>query len=955
MEIEFFAVKDVITQMEADLHIAAHGARLKLLTALAWQIRQRDSKRAAAMVQEAQALLMAAAHQPICPPHLQHTIELRLMLVQAEEKWLLSEFAVGTALAEKALQGFIALTDATGCADAHWIMAWLAYDQGKGTQTHAQLEAMIQAASGIDPVRTTVAQAALARLEAFNDIPKAKKRWSTYIDSADAIAGSSHPAAMCWIEDFWGTVADLSGDYVLSIRHKNNTYAMAMATGQQRRAMTAAYNINETFKHLNEYSNALEWTERLLDLARESGWPGMVGGALMQSAETLRRLERFDAAAETQREALALMAPLSGSRNYAMALQHLGDVELERKQYASALAIFRSIGERAATLGQTDMIPRALRGQAEALCQLGEPEQALQTAQAALASAQSDVLRQISALRIIASIHSQYALPGPQAMCAGNAQLHYLQQALDLAADIPDYTIPADLLEAAADEYAHIGEHIRAFQLAKQAISARKKTHSRDALNRSQAMQITFQTERAEIEAAHLRELASEAKRAEILQQTSETLERLSAIGQEITAHLEADRIFLVLQRHAHHLLDTGTLAIYLMNEAGNALQRSFGVDNDALMPKVQLSLDDPAADIVRCVRERREILIDQSPALDDPRWLLPTPPALSRLYAPLCQSEKILGAMTIQSRKRHAFGNREQLIFRTLCAYTAIALSNADAHGKLAAAHRLQQETQQQMVLQGKMAGLGTLTAGVAHEINNPTNFVHVAAQNQRADINEFVQFVAGLLDDEAEPAILQAFNQRFERLADNVATMLNGTERIKGIVKDLRAFTRLDPSEKKAIRMSECLHSTLNLVRTSWVEKVEFITEFTHDPEIECWPALLNQVFMNLLVNGCQAIDEKQQKTQNAERGKLWLRLNIDQENRMLAIGFQDTGVGISKAAQARIMEPFYTTKAIGVGTGLGLSIAFGIAQKHGGDLHFTSTPGVGSCFTINLPLLS
>jgi hypothetical protein len=246
MEIEFFAIKDVVTQMEADLHIATHGARLKLLTALAWQIRQRDSKRAAAMVQEAHALLMAAAHQPICPPHLQQTIELRLMLVQAEEKWLLSEFAVGTALAEKALQAFIALNDAAGCADAYWIMAWLAYDQGKGTQTNAQLEAMIQAASGIDPVRTTVAQAALARLEAFNDIPKAKKRWSTYITSADAMAGSSHPAAICWIEDFWGTVSDLSGDYVLSIRHKNNTYAMAMATGQQRRAMTAAYNINET-------------------------------------------------------------------------------------------------------------------------------------------------------------------------------------------------------------------------------------------------------------------------------------------------------------------------------------------------------------------------------------------------------------------------------------------------------------------------------------------------------------------------------------------------------------------------------------------------------------------------------------------------------------------------------------------------------------------------------------
>ncbi len=177
----------------------------------------------------------------------------------------------------------------------------------------------------------------------------------------------------------------------------------------------------------------------------------------------------------------------------------------------------------------------------------------------------------------------------------------------------------------------------------------------------------------------------------------------------------------------------------------------------------------------------------------------------------------------------------------------------------------------------------------------------------------------------------------------------MLTGTERIIAIVKDLRSFSRLDESARKTVRLSECLLSTLNLVRTSWLEQVEFITKFCDDPELECWPALLNQAFMNLLLNGCQAIAENPTR----QRGKIWLRLQLDATGNTLMGVFQDNGVGIDPAIQGRIMEPFFTTKVVGSGTGLGLSTAFGIVQKHGGSLEFTSTAGEGSCFTVKLPV--
>jgi signal transduction histidine kinase len=680
----------------------------------------------------------------------------------------------------------------------------------------------------------------------------------------------------------------------------------------------------------------------------------------MQTAETLRRLQRFDAARNMLRDALTMMAAMMASRYYATALFFLGNVELDRKEYPAALETFQALEQRAVALNQAELLFGAQRGQAEAFLRLGQPQPALRAAKAALLSAKTNPDQQIKALWILAEIHARHPVLqfSPHSSTrAAPPPLHYLQKALDLAATIKGYIIPGDLLDAVAEEHATKGDWQLAYHFARQASIARDKIHSLEADNRANAMLVSHQTERAQANDAHLRELASEARRAEILRQTGEILAHLGVIGQEITAHLETAQVFEVLNCHVHQLMNVDVFAIALMDNEGLGMNTVFGVDNAQPASLLPFSLADADPEVIRYARERREIYIDRDPERGDPNWHLSTRPTCSRLYAPLCLGDKVLGVMSIQSRQRHAYGTREQLIFRSLCAYTAIALSNATAHGELNAAHRKLQETQQQLVLQEKMAGLGTLTAGVAHEINNPTNFAHVAAQNQRVDIAEFEQFVATLLEDDVEPEIVQGFAEHFAKLSANVSTMLNGTERIKGIVKDLRAFTRLDEPEKKPVRLSECLISTLNLVRTSWTEKVEFITEFSDDPEIECWPALLNQVFMNLLMNGCQAIDEKHQQNlyqlPSQQRGKLWLRLNLHQGN--VVIAFQDTGVGIDSAARTRIMEPFYTTKAAGIGTGLGLSIAFDIVHKHGGDLDFTSTPGEGSCFTISLPLKS
>jgi signal transduction histidine kinase len=956
---EFFADTEAVAQLEAELAQAQADERLPLpaalalQVALAWQLRQRDTVR---------SLMLADQVERQCgvgnlPPQVVQVLLLRLNLIRGEVAWLEGEFEGAQTLAQAALNGFaalaaapgMALDAALGTADAHWLLAWLAYDQGGKVAAFAALAAMASASNGISMTRHTVAQACLARFEAFTDAATATARWSEHFASL-AATEALHPAARCWLEGFYGIIANQNSDHVTNIRHLSQSWIQAMASGQIRRAITTAGNIGDAFNSLNDYHTALEWMQRGLLLAREKGWPTSLGNALQQSAETLRRLQQYDNAHALLREAQALMAAMTGSHSYALLLHYLGDVELALKQYPAALASFELLEQRTMALGQTDLQGRARRGQAQAQLELGKPKAALQAAEAALAGAQSNVDDQMAALRVLAEIHSRHPLPPPPAMQAQSAPLHYLHQALALAHGIEDYIIPGDLFDAIAHEHARLGDFAQAWQLAGQATLAREKTHGIETNNRARAMQAAYRSERAQAQDAHRRALESEAKRAEILQQSGEILAHLGAVGQEITAHLELDQVYAILNHHLHQLLDVNLFGIGMMDHEQQSLVSIFTVEDGRILPPFRLCLPEATRAFKRCVQEKLEFMVNRDAGTPDPGWpdfLIPT---LSRMFFPLSLADQVLGVMTVQSRQPHAYGAREQLIFRTLCAYTAIALSNANAHRQL-------RENQQQMMLQDKMAGLGTLTAGVAHEINNPTNFLHVAAQNQCEDIAAFRQYLASMIEAEDAPEVVHTIDAHFAKLSSGVSTMLNGTRRIKAIVRDLRSFTRLDEAEKKAVRLSECITSTLNLVRTSWLEKVEFVTEFNDDPEVECWPALLNQVFMNLLVNGCQAIEEKQRQrnapdtASMAQRGQMHLRLL--QKKQFMTVEIRDDGIGIAPEVQARIMEPFFTTKEVGSGTGLGLSIAFGIVQKHGGTLNFSSTPGLGSCFRIELPL--
>ncbi|MEN9866445.1 MAG: hypothetical protein RL748_2035 [Pseudomonadota bacterium] len=937
---ELFVLNEQIAVMEAQLQQAADSERLPLLLSLAWQLRQRDTPRAAALVQQAAQVL---EHVP-AGTRQQHLP--RLHLIQAELNWLMADCASARQLAHQALQGFAALGDTTGRADAQCLLIWIAHDSADWSGRRRALEAAMLAVAGssTDPVRALAVEACFARFDVCINIAQSQQRWSARLNQEPA---QSVPTAAYWVQDLLAHIALSAQERVQAIRHFSASCTLALASGQNMRALLAARQIAALLMHFNVWHGALEWMERCCQLARQGGWQTALTDAEVTSAQILHHLQRHEQACLLLRRVLD--CPMPDQRTCAILLQ-LGQQELACQHWEPALTVFCRLQLLAKQHKWQQQLSQAQRGQAQARLELGQTEAALALAQAAQTSARAHVAEQVAALQVLAAIHLR-----PNHPAAARLALQYLQQALALQNNMTPPQIGDDLLDQLADAHASLGQHQQAFEFASQAAQLRQQQHERAAANRTLAMQVSHQSEQAGVQEMHARQLAAEARRAEILQQTSATLEHLGAIGQEITAHLEVNQVFEVLQRHVHHLLDVSFMAIFLMEPDGSAMQLAWGRDGEQALPAMRLLMDDSDTELnwLQCVREQQPVLQHLDPTLDGSNWIPGSQPTLSRMSAPLCLGEQVLGMITIQSRKRNAYGPREEKIFRTLCAYSAIALSNADTHGELAQAHQMLQATQQQLILQEKMAGLGTLTAGVAHEINNPTNFVHVAAQNQRVDIAEFAEFVAHLVEADTAPEILQAFDQRFARLQDNIRTMLNGTGRIKTIVQDLRAFTRLGASQKQALQLSQCLHSTLNLVRASWLEKVEFSTEFGFDPVIECWPALLNQVFMNLLVTACQSIDQKRLQQPHMGRGKLVIRLR--QQGNALLVQFEDNGIGMDGPTLARMREPFFTPHETGTGTGsgMGLSVAFGIVQKHGGQLDIKSVPGAGSCFSILLPL--
>jgi signal transduction histidine kinase/HAMP domain-containing protein len=458
------------------------------------------------------------------------------------------------------------------------------------------------------------------------------------------------------------------------------------------------------------------------------------------------------------------------------------------------------------------------------------------------------------------------------------------------------------------------------------------------------------------------------------------------AVSELSKSILDGDRLLQEAVKLVQEGFAVSDVQIYLWDEASTQLQRRARAGGAAAVPgKENIALSQDCLVAIAARRFQPQVCADLGPTSRSRQG--------SEVAVPLISRGTLLGVLDIQDSSPHRFSDSDQETFTTLAGQIATALENArlfqavqtteaqyrDKAQELQQTLQALQQAQAKLVQSEKMSSLGQLVAGVAHEINNPINFIYanLTYLNQyQIDLFKLLKLYqqnypkpCPEIQKEQDNIDLGFLTQDFSQI---LTSMKVGAERVRKIVLSLRNFSRLDESDVKLVNIHEGIESTLVMLQSQLKEStsrpaIEVIKKYGDLPLVECYAGQLNQVFMNLIVNAIDALDSRVELAQPQKvtpgvavpvTAPDALRIVIKTEmlnQKEVVIRIQDNGLGMTETTRQKLFDPFFTTKEVGKGTGLGLSVSYQIVtEKHQGVLYCNSELNQGAEFIVQLPIV-
>lgn len=436
------------------------------------------------------------------------------------------------------------------------------------------------------------------------------------------------------------------------------------------------------------------------------------------------------------------------------------------------------------------------------------------------------------------------------------------------------------------------------------------------------------------------------------LEQSYNNMQLLGEIGHQVSSSLSVEKIISTVYDNVNSLMDANVFGIGIYNEALDRIEFPATYENGSALPFYVNEMSEKNRLAPICLKNGKEIIIgDLHAGYQEYVQHMPTPQEgeqpLSLIFLPLMVKEKKLGVITVQSFKINAYTDYHLFMLRNIAAYTAIALDNAESYEELATAMANLKKTQAQLIQSEKMASLGELTAGIAHEIQNPLNFV-----------NNFSEINMELIDEMS--GALQAGNISDARtiaanIRDNEQKIALHGKKADIIVKGMLQHSRGSNSARELSDINGLCDEYLRLSYHGFrARDSQFTAEMKIDFDetiqaISIVPQEIGRVLLNLYNNAFYAVQKKKQSVKDFEP---LVSVSTKRENGRILIRITDNGNGIPQHITDKIFQPFFTTKPTGEGTGLGLSLSYDMVKAHGGEILIETVDGQGTTFTIVLP---